>query len=427
MSSAGMPLAKISPFAHHFDSQLGRLAKPQDIHFGGVELPAELIYLDHAAATPVDSRVLHKMLPWMTQIYGNPANRLHPMGELAEHGLASARQLIAQSIGVDFDEVTFCASATEANNLLLRGLAQNPLRKRNKIVVCATEHSSILATASEMDTSGIEIAHLKVDANGQINLNQAEEIIDGNTLCVCAMDVNNETGIIQSHLGDVIAIAHRQGALIHVDAVQGFARGNFSSNTCDFDSATISGAKIYAGRGAAALILKKRTPRIRISPQLTGGGHEAGLRSGTPHLSAIVGFAEAARLQVEERSERLHHLAHLESIFLRSLGGMIDFAGAGSAARKCPGIVMIHIPGVNAMKLIENMKHLCISTGSACRTLQATTSHVLTAMGMEDDAALSSFRVSIGLTNNEAEMLSAASLIAETALELRKSSANLPR
>jgi cysteine desulfurase len=425
MSSAGTHMATISPFAHHFDSHIGTLATPERIHFGGVELPRDLIYLDHAAATPVDKRVLLKMLPWMTQIYGNPANRLHPMGELAEHGLALARQSIAQSIGVEFDEVFFCSSATEANNLLLRGLVQNPLRKRNKIVIAGTEHSSILATASELETWGVEIAILNVDAQGQIDLHQAEKLIDNNTLCVCAMDVNNETGIVQSHLNDVVAIAHSRGVIVHVDAVQGFARGHFNSSAVDFDSATISGAKIYAGRGASALILKKRTPRIRITPQLTGGGHESGLRSGTPHLAAIIGFAEAARLQVEERAERLHHLSHLESIFLTALGGMIEYASAGAGAKKCPGIVMLHIPGVNAMKLIENMKNVCVSAGSACRTLQATTSHVLKAMGIEDDAALSSFRVSIGLTNTEAEMLTAAALIAQTAQQLRKSSANL--
>jgi cysteine desulfurase len=363
------------------------------------------------------------MLPWMTQVYGNPANRLHPMGEWAEHGLAHARQTVAEAVGVDFDEVVFCASATEANNLILRGLTQHPLNKRKKIVVAATEHSSVLTTAQQLVGSSIDVQILPVDQAGQIDLNVAEALIDASTLCTCVMDVNNETGIVQTHLSELISLAHRHGSLVHVDAVQGFARGHFHGNHLDFDSATISGAKIYAGRGAAALLLKKRTPRVRMSPQITGGGHENGLRSGTPHVSAIAGFAEATRLQVIERRERLHYLAHLESIFLSNLKGLTEFKCVGSHSQKTPGIVMLHIPDVNAMKLIENTKRLCVSTGSACRTLQATASHVLKAMGFEEDVALSSFRVSIGLTNTESEMHEAAQLIAKTAESLKSSSA----
>ncbi|MEN9810602.1 MAG: hypothetical protein RLZZ488_2169 [Pseudomonadota bacterium] len=421
--------ANISPFAGHFQHHYLKTEPTEDIRFGGVGLQGDLIYLDHAAATPIDGRVFAKMLPWLTQVYGNPANRLHRMGELAEHGLAQSRQTIADALGVSFEEVIFCASATEANNLLLRGLVQNPLRKRNKIVVAATEHSSILTTAHELAGNGIEVVVLPVDAHGQIDREIASESIDQNTLCVCVMDVNNETGIIQKHLNEITALAHKHGALVHSDAVQGFARGNFHATHHDFDTATISAAKIYGGRGAAALIIRKRTPRIRLAPQLTGGGHEFGLRSGTPNLAAIVGLAEAVRLQIAERSERSKYLAHLESIFLSALAGRIQFSSSGTGTKtgqKVAGIVMLHIPNVNAMKLIENMKRVCVSAGSACRTLQATTSHVLTAMGCDDDVALASFRVSIGLTNTEAEMHHAAEIIATMAAELQKSSANLP-
>lgn len=426
MTSTGITQPTVSsPFAAHFRAQLVNTRPLEKITFGGVELPNDLIYLDHAAATPIDDRVLGKMLPWMTQIFGNPANRLHPMGEFAEHGLSWARQTLSEVIGVGFEEITFCASATEANNLLLRGLVDNPLRKRNKIVVSATEHSSILSTAQELSEHGVQLELLDVDQAGQINLETAAKIIDEQTLCVCVMDVNNETGVIQKNLQALASIAHQKGALVHVDAVQGFARSNFHSSSCNFDTATLSGAKIYAGRGAAALVIRKRTPRIRVVPQLTGGGHESGMRSGTPNLAAIVGFAEAARLQLEERHERLHYLKHLESIFLTHLTGLIDVQIAGAERERVPGILMLSIPGVNAMKLIENMQRICVSSGSACRTLQATTSHVLRAMGFEEDVALSSFRISIGLTNSEAEMTTAAQMIAKTAKELRASSANL--
>lgn len=425
MTSTGATTATKSPFSQHFKASLAYSTPLEKIKFGGVEMPENLIYLDNAAATPMDDRVLSKMLPWMTRVFGNPANRLHAMGEFAEHGLSWARQTIAETLGVGFDDVVFCASATEANNLLLRGLVANPLRKRNKIVVAATEHSSILTTAQELAELGLELSILNVDTHGQIDLDTAAQEIDENTLCVCVMDVNNETGVIQKHLNEIAALAHQKGAVLHVDAVQGLARSNFHSSSCNFDTATISGAKIYAGRGAAALIIRKRTPRIRIVPQLTGGGHEGGLRSGTPNLASIIGFAEAVRLQREEHKERLHHLAHIESVFLSHMQGLIDVQIAGSQKDRVPGILMLTLTGVNAMKLIENMKRICVSSGSACRTLQATTSHVLRAMGFEEDVALSSFRVSLGLTNSETEMAMAAQMIAHTAIELRASSANL--
>lgn len=422
MTSSHAPFSVNSPFANHFSTSHST-QRPQ---FGGITLPESMIYLDHAAATPVDRRVVESMLPWMTEIYGNPANRLHPMGELAEHGLARSRQRVADCLGVDFEEVIFCSGATEANNLLLRGLAAHPLRKRTKVLVSATEHSSILATADSLSTLGIDVQQLPVDADGQVHLESAKKLIDSNTLAVCVMDVNNETGIIQKHLQDIAHLCKEHGALLHVDAVQGCARGHFHSSTTPFDSATISGAKIYAGKGAAALILRKRHPRTRLHPQISGGGHEFGLRSGTPNLPAIVGFAEGLAIHLEGRKERLHYLAHLESIFSTALEGQVDAQIAGSQSSRVPGILMIRIPNVNAMKLIENAKLLCVSTGSACKTLQATTSHVLKSMGLEEDEALSSFRVSLGITNSEAEMKTAADLIANTARQLREQSAVWP-
>jgi cysteine desulfurase len=425
MTIASSTASETSPFAKHFSSSEFTAIPTASLSFGGLGMSEGLIYLDHAAATPVDNRVLSHMIPWMTKFYGNPANRLHRMGEIAEHGLAHARQTVAEAMGVNFDEIYFCASATEANNLLLRGLAEHPMRKRNKVIIASTEHSSILTTAQDLYPEKIELCILPVDTDGQIDMDVAQSEIDERTLCVCVMDVNNETGIIQSQLDGIISLAHAHGAHVHVDAVQGFARGQFNAQSCNFDTATISGAKIYAGRGAAALIARKRNPRIRLKPQLTGGGHEAGIRSGTPNLAAIAGFAEAVKIHSAEHSDRLHYLSHLESIFLSALSGQIDFVHAGKTTQRVPGIIMLHIAGVNAMKLIENMRRVCVSSGSACRTLQATSSHVLKAMGQEDDVALSSFRVSLGLTNTASEMLSAARIIAETAFTLRRTSANL--
>lgn len=419
MTATAPHLSQQSPFARWFtyDTQLSHVFPMAD------KRDRELIYLDSAAATPVDARVISALLPWMTHVYGNPANRMHPMGEDAEQGLATARSEVAECLGVAFEEIYFCSSATEANNMLLRGLAQHPLRKRNKILISATEHSSILTTAAQLSAYGIETQLLPVDTQGQILMASAEAMIDDSTLAVCVMDVNNETGVIQNNINTIAQYAHKHGAFFHVDAVQGFARSHFSSSTTQFDTATVSSAKIYAGRGAAALIVRNRHPKIRLCPQTTGGGHEFGLRSGTPNLAAIAGFACGVRLQMTERDERIHYLSHLESIFVSALCGQIDAHITAKSARRAPGILMIKIPNVNAMKLIENCKNLCISSGSACKTLQATTSHVLKAMGDEDDEALAGFRVSIGIQNTESEMKRAADLIAETAQRLRHESA----
>lgn len=419
MTSSGTQLSQHSPFSRWFRFDPGHslsVTPPPDA-------TQEIVYLDSAAATPVDTRVITAMLPWMTHIYGNPANRMHPMGEKAEHGLAHARSEIADCLGVSFDEVIFCSSATEANNLVLRGLAQHPLRKRTQVVIAATEHSSILATAASLAPMGIRTEVLPVDTLGHIDIEAAQKLIGADTLAVCVMDVNNETGVVQTRLDDIAHIAKNAGAVLHVDAVQGFARSHFGSTTTQFDTATVSAAKIYAGRGAAALIIRKRHPKIRIASQMTGGGHEFGLRSGTPHLAAIAGFAHGVRLQVMEREERLHYLTHLESIFVGALCGQTDAVLTAKKAKRVPGILMFRIPEVNAMKLIENCKNVCMSSGSACKTLQATTSHVLKAMGVEEEEALSGFRVSIGIQNTEAEVKKAADIIAATALKLRNESA----
>ncbi len=402
-----------------------------ELSFGGVRIPTGTIYLDYAASTPLHLGVFEAMKPWMLSYFGNPAARIHPMGDLAEHGLSQARAALAELLGLSFEEVIFTASATESNNMVLRGLVENPLRKgRFKILYSATEHSSIVSTAQALEQSfgqalGIQAVELPVDSEGQIDLDAAKQLIDEKTLCVCVMDVNNETGIYQLNLPEVIRIAHEKGALVHVDAVQGFARGKFHASNLDFDTAVISSAKIYGPKGAAALLMRRRKPRIRLEPQLTGGGHEAGLRSSTPNLPAIVGFVTAARLQVEEREARNSHILNLEETFRKELLRLIDARIYGSTATRAPGILMVCIPGANAMKLIEQAKIICVSVGSACKTLQATASHVLVGMGVELDDALASFRVSLGLPNTTEDAQRAARVLAETAYELRRSSATL--
>lgn len=376
--------------------------------FNTMNLPTPTFYFDYAAATPIHKKVLEEMLPWMTSYFANAAARIHPMGEVAENALSQCRSKFAEFFKVNFEDVIFLSSATEANNFILRGLVADPRRKRRSIVIGATEHASIYTTALALEksfaASGICVKTLPVDDEGQIDLTAARTIIDADTLCVCVMDVNNETGVLQSRLQDIIELAHSKGAPVHVDGVQGFARGSFETRNLDFDSVVVSGAKIYGPKGAAGLVLRKKNFRWRLEPQLTGGGHEFDLRSSTPNIPAIVGLTTAFELQENERTVRNAHLQKLEVRFLDLLGKNSNFTLISKSAPRVPGIFMGYFPDVNAMKLIEDVKNVCVSVGSACRTLQATASHVCLNMGVPLEVALASFRVSLGLPNTIAEV-----------------------
>ena len=405
------------------------LSKKQDIinSLPSMTLPEQTIYLDSASTTPLDLRIFHAMTPWMLEYFGNPANRLHPMGEVAEYALSEARQSLANLFQVKFEEIFFTSSATESNNLILRGLlSQTEKKKRKKYVYCATEHSSVISTLLALrDEFNIEIAELPVDHNGHILIERALEIIDHKTICVSIMDVNNETGVLQPDLSSIAEHCHHVGAYLHVDSVQGFAKTSLLAQGVDYDFAVINAHKIYGPKGISALFIKSRRPRIHLTPQLTGGGQEYGLRSSTQNLPAIIGLQKACELQFEEKEQRLSHYKKLESLFISTLKKKIDSHFYALEVPRAPGIFMLRFDNVNAMKLIENSKRVCIGTGSACRTLQATASHVLNAMGVDLDASLASFRVSFGMMNTEEDILLSCDVLAATALQLRKESAFL--
>jgi cysteine desulfurase len=418
--------------AHSFCS----LSPSQDLlpAFGGIKPPEDQIYLDYAAATPVEASVLLETLAWQTNAFANPANRLHRMGEYAEHALMEARIRLGKCLGATPDtQIIFTSSATEANNLALRGLALHPKRKRNRFVYSPTEHSSVIETILALQkmplSVPIEAIALRVDENGQIDLDHAISIINEDTICVSVMDLNNETGVIQERLSEIIEWSHRHGVLVHCDAVQGFGRAGFRIDTSLANLAVVSSGKIYGPRGAAALCLtphfnskdinsETKLP-IRLSPQLTGGGQESGWRSSTPNLAAIRGFARAAELLVSNRQGQRDYFEALETVFVTSLKSQIHrnvrVYGTG---HKIPGLLMFSIEGVNSMKLIEECQNICVSTGSACRTLQATASHVLLAMGIPLEEALGSMRISMGLPTTRQEVEAAAATIARVSKTL---------
>ncbi len=406
------------------ESDLGVIGGLADVmpEFGGLN-PAkaltESIYLDYASATPVSLPALKETFAWSAHAAANPANRLHRAGEYAEHGLWDARQRVARCLGCKPNEVCFLSSATEANNLVLRGLVSHPKRKkeRNRLVVSPSEHASVMETALALQrlplAHPVEVVFLKLDSQGQVDLDDARKKIQGNTLCVSVMDLNNETGVAQKQLTALIEMTHEVGAYFHCDSAQGFGRNNFRCSHHDVDFAVVSSGKIYGPRGAAALVIRENR-RIRLAPQLTGGGHEAGLRSSTPNLPAIRGFATAAEIMVEMAGSAAAHCAQMEKLFLTELRRHQDVHVHGEEQR-VPGILMLSFPNTNAMKLLEHAAPLCLSAGSACKTLQATASHVLLSMGVPLEEALGSFRVSFGLPTSSEEVLRSVEVLSRAA------------
>ncbi|KAB8029191.1 cysteine desulfurase family protein [Fluviispira multicolorata] len=399
----------------------------RNIDFREITLPKNTIYIDFASSTPLDTRVFQEMIPWMLGYFANASNRSHPMGKITEYAITQARISIAKIFNVSQNEVIFTSSATESNNLLLRGLVEDPLRKRKKIVYCATEHSSIIVTAKKIldhysKVFDIEIKSIPVDMNGQIIMDEAEKIIDKNTLCVCIMDVNNETGIIQTQLQKIKVLCQKAETILHVDAAQGFARSTCIACDVDYDTATISSSKIYGPKGIAALIVKKRRPFIRIEAQLTGGGHEFNIRSSSLNNAAIIGFAKACSLQKKEAQMRIMHYKKMEEAFCDEIQQHILAHFFGNNTEKVPGIITLYFSGVNASNLLEKSKIVCASISSEYKTLQEIGSHVLDAMGVALEHSLSSFRVSFGLTNSEDEVREAARILAKTAIKLKRDS-----
>ena len=385
------------------------------------------IYLDYAAATPVRKACLTQMLPYFQLDFANPANRLHSPGERAQNALELARSQIAEVFGLASEEVVFTGSATEANNLLIRGLWTHPLRKRSKILMGATEHSCVAATCERLrELSGAQVETLRVGNDGQVLESEILKI-DHNTLLVCTMDVNNETGVIQSQLAAISKKCQEVGAHLHIDGVQGFARHDLEKGPSGWNSAVISGAKIYGPKGAAALLLRKQKPRIRLEALVTGGGQESGLRSGTQNLPAIVGLAEACKWTQRNKTHLKAHFLQLEVKFLEELRSQsqVPFRLLGHETQRAPGILSLCFEKVNGMKLAEEAKGICLSVGSACRTLQATASPVLLAMGLDLEEALATVRVSFGAPNTVQESLEAARLLAKAARDVRNLSATL--
>ncbi|MCC6483807.1 MAG: cysteine desulfurase [Armatimonadetes bacterium] len=365
------------------------------------------IYMDNHATTPLDPSVLEAMIPYFTQHFGNAASN-HSFGWVAEEAVEAARSEIAALINASPSEIVFTSGATESDNLAVKGVTDALRSKGNHIVTVATEHAAVLDPVRRMGDQGFEITVLPVDEDGLVAPEQVEEALRDSTVLVSVMMANNEIGVLQP-VAEIGAICREHGVLFHTDAAQAFGKIPLDVEALNVDLASITSHKIYGPRGAAALFVRRRRPgglkAVRLTPQMDGGGQERSLRSGTLNVPAIVGFAAAARLAHESMGEEAQRLLTMRER-LRSLiqAGLDDVRLNGHAVNRLPGNLNIAFAGVEGESLLMGLRDIAISTGAACSSTVREPSHVLTAIGLDDELAFSSVRFGLGRFNTDEEV-----------------------
>ncbi len=364
----------------------------------------KIIYLDNNATTPCDPRVVEAMLPYFFEKPGNAASRSHPFGWEAEEAVDYAREQIAQLIGAEDKEIIFTSGATESNNLALKGVYEMYARKGNHIITVETEHKAILDTCRHLEKMGAEITYLKVNSEGLISLEELEASIRPTTILVSVMWANNETGVIQP-MREIANICEKHGVLFHSDATQAVGKIPTFPRQVGIHLMSFTAHKMYGPKGVGALYVSRKSPRVKVTAQMDGGGHERGMRSGTLNVPGIVGFgkaAEIARLGMAEESERLRRLRDkLESALLQLEETQVN----GSRESRMPHVTNIsfkHVEGEGLMMTFN--QHIAVSSGSACTSASLEPSYVLVAMGLGDDLAHSSIRFSLGRFTTEEDI-----------------------
>jgi len=380
------------------------------------------VYMDNHSTTQVDPQVVDAMIPFFTQHFGNAASRQHRFGWIAEAAVENARKLIAREINADAKEIIFTSGATESNNLALKGIAEAYSMKGKHLITANTEHRSVLDVCSALERSGFRITCLTVDEFGMVSPQSVREAITDETILVSVMMANNEIGTI-APLVEIGKVCLERGILLHTDAAQCIGKIPIDVRLLNIHSMSLSAHKVYGPKGIGALYVRSKNPRVKIIQQMDGGGHEHGLRSGTLNVPAIVGFAEAVRLASEHygvESARIAALRdRLEEILLSIEGARRN----GHPAKRLYNNVNITIPYVHAADLMTALKDdAAFSSGSACSSAdleENKVSHVLSAIGLEDELARCTIRIGLGRFNTEEEVEYAGKKIVTAALRLR--------
>jgi cysteine desulfurase len=391
------------------------------------------IYMDNHATTRVDPRVVAAMLPYFDEKFGNP-HSVHSFGHEARDAVDAARQSIAAAIGANAKEIVFTSGATESNNLAIRGVAERERRRGDHLVSVATEHKAVLDPLARLSRRGYEVTLLDVEPHGSPHAGRLDPqkiagALRDDTCLVSVMLANNEIGIIQP-LTEIASICHERGVLLHCDATQAVGKIPVDVRALGIDLMSFTAHKIYGPKGIGALYVRRRDPIVRLEPQIVGGGQQEGRRSGTLNVPGIVGFAEALRLCVEDMSKESERLTTLRDRLAQKLfdelddvhlcGSALDAQGAAGMALRLPGNLNLSFGNVDGEALLLAMGNLAVSSGAACTSTDSGPSHVLLALGLDEDAARSSLRFGLGRFNTEGEVDAAATTVIRAVRDLRK-------
>jgi cysteine desulfurase len=376
------------------------------------------IYLDYSATTPVDPRVAQKMIPYLTEHFGNAASRSHAYGWKAEEAVEEARENVAALINADAKEIVWTSGATEGNNLAIKGAANFYKTKGKHLITQKTEHKAVLDTFRELERQGFEATYLEVQQNGLVDIEKFKAAIRPDTILASIMMVNNEIGVIQP-VWEIAELCKAKGIIFHCDAVQGAGRVEIDMQKFKADLLTITAHKIYGPKGVGALYVRRK-PRVRIEAQIHGGGHERGFRSGTLATHQIAGFGEAARLAKLEMAAENKRVGALRDRLWDKIKDMEEVYVNGDLERRIPHNLNVSFNFVEGESLIMAVKDIAVSSGSACTSASLEPSYVLRALGRSDELAHSSVRITLGRFTTEEDIDFAADLLRRKVEKLRE-------
>jgi cysteine desulfurase len=380
------------------------------------------IYLDHNATTPMDPRVLEAMIPYFVENFGNAASRNHSFGWHAEEAVDYAREQIAQLIGADPKEIIITSGATEGDNLGIKGVFEMYASKGNHIITCTTEHKAVLDTCKHLEKLGAEVTYLEVQPDGLINLEQLEAAMKPTTILVAIMYANNEIGVIQP-VKEIGAIAKKHGALFFTDAVQAVGKIPVDVIADGIDIMAFTAHKMYGPKGVGALYVRRKNPRVKLTAQIDGGGHERGMRSGTLNVPGIVGFGKAAEIARTDMAADTARISILRDKLENALKVIDETYVNGNPAHRLPHVSNISFKYVEGEGLMMGFnKDIALSSGSACTSASLEPSYVLKALGLGDDLAHSSLRFGLGRYTTEEQIDFTIKAVTDTVLKLREMS-----
>ena len=380
------------------------------------------IYLDHNATTPCDPRVVDAMIPYFTNNFGNAASRNHPFGWQAEEAVDYVREQVAKLIGADPKEIIFTSGATEADNLAIKGVFEMYASKGNHIITCNIEHKAVLDTCKHIEKEGGEVTYLKVNADGLINMEDLEAAIKPTTILIAIMYANNEIGTIMP-MKEISALAKKKGILVFSDATQAVGKIPVDVTKDGIDLMAFTAHKMYGPKGVGALYVRRKNPRVKVTAQMDGGGHERGMRSGTLNVPGIVGFGKACEISMNEMESETKRLSALRDKLETALMKIEEAYINGSTQHRLPHVTNISFKYVEGEGLLMGFnKDIAVSSGSACTSASLEPSYVLKALGLGDDLAHSSLRFGLGRFTTEDQIDYTIEAVTKTVNKLREMS-----